>query len=455
MKHKCKIFRKGKKQAGITLVALVVTIVVLLILAGVSIRLVLDNNGIITKAGDARDKTYIEAIKEAKEMWDTEQYLGSATEGTLAEYLYNKGVITEEEKTIVDNNGEIKKGNYSISFERTVKTVVEAFKDGDLAVGDWVNYQNPTTVSADVKTKDSNYSDTGYTSLATRTGMSTEDGYSADLDQTYSLTNNGKVVNWRILGLSNDGRLMLTTGSPLQRDYDTSTALSVENNPYFYLRGAKGTSTEYGIAELNKICAIYTNNLADEVRSLTIDDINSLCKVTVDVANAKVTKEGDTTTNIDKWGNIGTTYSYPTSSYPTQYESPEDYIAGNKVTTLNSFNKTSDAYYYEGSDAIDSKLALYDILFARTGQTDGDYRDYWLASRAVYVGSDRCGWGPGDVGGGKAYSGGGGMFGSSGGSGGGYGAVRPVVYLKSDVTVDQLQKANTPTSGEEAWDYSW
>lgn len=39
-----------KKERGITLVALVVTIVVLLILAGVSISMVLGNNGIVTKA---------------------------------------------------------------------------------------------------------------------------------------------------------------------------------------------------------------------------------------------------------------------------------------------------------------------------------------------------------------------------------------------------------------------
>ena len=37
-----------KKERGITLVALVVTIVVLLILAGVSISMVLGNNGIVT-----------------------------------------------------------------------------------------------------------------------------------------------------------------------------------------------------------------------------------------------------------------------------------------------------------------------------------------------------------------------------------------------------------------------
>ena len=46
-----------KKTKGITLIALVVTIVVLLILAGVSINMVLGQNGIVTKSKDARDKT--------------------------------------------------------------------------------------------------------------------------------------------------------------------------------------------------------------------------------------------------------------------------------------------------------------------------------------------------------------------------------------------------------------
>ena len=46
-----------KNKKGITLVALVVTIVVLLILAGVSVNLVLGNNGIIAKAKDAETKS--------------------------------------------------------------------------------------------------------------------------------------------------------------------------------------------------------------------------------------------------------------------------------------------------------------------------------------------------------------------------------------------------------------
>lgn len=57
-----------KKERGITLVALVVTIVVLLILAGVSISMVLGNNGIVTKAKDtqaAQDKAYAEDVIES------------------------------------------------------------------------------------------------------------------------------------------------------------------------------------------------------------------------------------------------------------------------------------------------------------------------------------------------------------------------------------------------------
>lgn len=50
-----KILNK-KNQKGITLIALVITIVVLLILAGITINVLLDNNGIINKAQDAANK---------------------------------------------------------------------------------------------------------------------------------------------------------------------------------------------------------------------------------------------------------------------------------------------------------------------------------------------------------------------------------------------------------------
>ena len=46
-----------KNNKGITLIALVITIIVLLILAGVSIAMLTGENGILSQATDARDKT--------------------------------------------------------------------------------------------------------------------------------------------------------------------------------------------------------------------------------------------------------------------------------------------------------------------------------------------------------------------------------------------------------------
>lgn len=57
-----------KGQKGITLVALVVTIIVLIILAGVSIALVLGDNGIITKAKAGQENYAVGANEEAAQM---------------------------------------------------------------------------------------------------------------------------------------------------------------------------------------------------------------------------------------------------------------------------------------------------------------------------------------------------------------------------------------------------
>ena len=57
-----------RNQKGITLVALVITIIVLLILAGVSISLVLGNNGVLTQASNAVDTNEKATVKQNVEM---------------------------------------------------------------------------------------------------------------------------------------------------------------------------------------------------------------------------------------------------------------------------------------------------------------------------------------------------------------------------------------------------
>ena len=53
-----KMKEKQKNTKGITLIALVVTIIILIILAGVSINLVFGQSGIITKAKNAKANLY-------------------------------------------------------------------------------------------------------------------------------------------------------------------------------------------------------------------------------------------------------------------------------------------------------------------------------------------------------------------------------------------------------------
>ena len=71
-----------RKNKGITLVALVVTIVVLLILAGVSINLVLGNNGIIAKAKDAQTKSAEASQNDLKGMNSLIEQMESTLNGS-------------------------------------------------------------------------------------------------------------------------------------------------------------------------------------------------------------------------------------------------------------------------------------------------------------------------------------------------------------------------------------
>ena len=75
----------GLKQKGITLIAIVVTIVVLLVLAGVSINLLLGDNGIITMAQKAKEKTEDARKTEENNIKDYELYIKNKIDTLLNE----------------------------------------------------------------------------------------------------------------------------------------------------------------------------------------------------------------------------------------------------------------------------------------------------------------------------------------------------------------------------------
>ena len=72
---------KIKQEKGITLIALVITIVVLLILAGVSINAIFSENGIINKAKDAQNKMDEAQQKDLNSINELNNWIDSKTNG--------------------------------------------------------------------------------------------------------------------------------------------------------------------------------------------------------------------------------------------------------------------------------------------------------------------------------------------------------------------------------------
>ena len=81
-----------KTNKGITLIALVITIIVLLILAGVSINMLLGENGLITNTQNAISKHKEEQLKEQAILAVLEAEIekqNQAPDKTLAQYVQN------------------------------------------------------------------------------------------------------------------------------------------------------------------------------------------------------------------------------------------------------------------------------------------------------------------------------------------------------------------------------
>ena len=115
-----------KKNKGITLIALVITIVVLLILAGVTIATLTGENGILTKATEAGKQTEIEGIREEAELVKQEVLSGDLVTGedTAREDVIN-AIVDEMGGTANGNLITTEDGKYEIMVkeDNTIEVV--------------------------------------------------------------------------------------------------------------------------------------------------------------------------------------------------------------------------------------------------------------------------------------------------------------------------------------------
>lgn len=122
-----------KKEKGITLIALVITIIVLIILAGVSINLVLGDNGIITKAKWAK-KTYGEEAVREKVTLILGEYITeeNETNQNLHTYLEQQATAGKIESTEENQDGtqSVVVDDYIVTIDENTLEIIDVSKLG-------------------------------------------------------------------------------------------------------------------------------------------------------------------------------------------------------------------------------------------------------------------------------------------------------------------------------------
>ena len=198
-----------KDTKGITLIALVVTIIVLIILAGVSIAMVVGDNGIITQSQNAKEETEKAEVEEGVQTDILGIQVGKEGDITKGEFInilnqYFDGVPTEENlpEDLNDliltskeeygghemNIGEIWNGTFTQVTQAPLKETVASTNYGDYVdypidlngdgntTNDWRIFYNDGEhvfiIAADYVPNTSNYLDN------VGTGMSTHSSYS-------------------------------------------------------------------------------------------------------------------------------------------------------------------------------------------------------------------------------------------------------------------------------------
>ena len=373
--------RMQKNSKGITLIALVITIIVLLILAGVTIATLTGNNGVLTQADKARVQTDEAGEKEAIGI----AYNGAIAEtkggSVTAEGLNSQFSINGTKATATANGDKIKIDfetgrSYTINAYGTVEKYIDIAQY--IKVGDYINY-NPTVTTKDGQTavEASKLTYTSPTGTATEHGngyTSTETGGG----QTFTATANTK---WRVLNINSDGTVELISENLIKTNSDAN----------FTLRGARGYL--YAEQELNEVCKIFGYGYGADTskganytvggpadtpitgkiegtgaRSITIEDINKQAGIYEENGQMKYS---DGTVINSSYGSI----TDPTVNvyYPTV-----DRTKGNPTTGISTSagvkNLKNTEYFCSKSKIVDTNIQ--NMLFFN--------EVYWLASRCFY-----------------------------------------------------------------------
>ena len=393
-----------RREKGITLIALIITIVVMLILVAVSVNVIIKSN-LIGTAEKTVDK-YKTASEEESNMSQIE--INGKKYDSIEDYLAGVESIPEIHNWV-----------------RTGDNIKCEHCNTSLTIGQKVNYTKTGTGSSSISEEKSGIAQAkaDEQSWATSYGVQTVNIASDD-------------TKWVVLGVEDSNKngtnetLLLTTETPT-----TETIRMYGYQPY-----------NYAIDEINRMCKeIY----GAEARGMTIEDVNACVQYT---APAGMCAKNNSGTIVYYTVPEGTKISDLGSSYGniwTDIQNNARVIDGTKKyftpscpegTTDASVlgNIIVDGYSYVVDSTVGAPEGIPVLPDSTTSATKklifGDSKNYgyWLASRGVDAVSDCAGFGPGSVGGGFAdscYD----LFDSGGDSGRDGLPLRCVVSLRSDI----------------------
>ena len=309
-------------QTGITLIALVITIVVLLILAGVSINALFSDNGIIERAKNAQNKVDEAEKKDLEEINKLNNWLeengGISNSPTVKSYTEasknEDGTLKENAKYTDSESAEVTipkgfkvsevAGTGSTDGEQTVsKGLVIRDKDGNEFV--WV----PVNYTATGKDENSNGLDDGFEATFKRSTTSSSytepyaNGYSGEDTDYMNMMKSVQANKGFYIGRYEAG-----TTSPRTDATTTTSAVVVKRDAYPYIYVGWGnamndiTTDVTDGSQLRGKGAVYLSK--NMYTAGEIGATSTLCYgVQWDAAMKFVEDSTHSTTNSTTWGN--------------------------------------------------------------------------------------------------------------------------------------------------------
>lgn len=358
-------FYAMSEHRGVTLIALIVTIIVLLILAGVTIANITGVDSTIDKAEHAKDENAIQAeleeIQSAIANASTKgirhgNFSGSADVSSIRATLKSKNLIKENPDEVIDEN----KQEWTITGSKTgakyiIDNAGEVFKyidTGELKIGDIVNYN-------------ANIGEDG-------SGFSTPYTYNTDENLTgvskpSTFSSNDSMI-WKVLHINHKtGEIQLISAN------GTPKTLA--------LFGSTGFINAEKI--LDDISSIYGHGkYAQKARSIKIEDI-------------EIYSNFDKSTYVQSYSNTGyyggTKAFYSGNNFLKEIKNRNGEVISYDTKLSIASNSspivmTANNYQYTATNYFTNEQA-YNTLFLNT---NNNYKNYWIASRCTSLGSKNC-----------------------------------------------------------------